>query len=216
MGIKYGQMARATWDMLQQPFEPMASGRFIDAVADSWLMDQLYSRMTAGLPPDAVERLRRLTRTELDEAALLALPENTFGHGYARHQRRNGYDLNGNLPGTPAVRAAIERNWVLHRFGRLHDMMHYLLGFGTDSPGEAGLQLFNFLNFREPYGALAMASLPIILYQHGQPRQTLSELRRAWRLGRQARNLLMTPLEEMLPLDLGEVRRTLGIHLEAR
>ncbi|HYO53323.1 Coq4 family protein [Archangium sp.] len=211
MGIKYGQMLGAVGELLQKPFDPFSIGKFVDAVDDFWVVRRLYTQMVSGIEPGHEQRLRRLTQKVLDEKELLALPENTFGYRYAVHQRQRGYDINGELPGVPMVREVLARNWVFHRFVRLHDMMHFLLAFDSDPPGEAGLQLFDMLNFRDPYGALSMLGLPIIVYQYGQPPEILRELRRGWRLGRRTQNLLLAPLEDMLPWELEEVRRHLGI-----
>jgi ubiquinone biosynthesis protein Coq4 len=204
-------MLEAVGELLQKPFDPRSIGKFVDAVDEFWVIEQLYAHVVSGITPEHAERLRHLTKKVLDEKELLALPENTFGYRYAVHQRQRGYDINGELPGVPVVREVLARNWVFHRFVRLHDMMHFLLGFDSDPPGEAGLQLFDVLNFRDPYGALSMAGLPIIVYQYGQPLEMLRELQRGWQLGRRTQNLLLAPLEDMLSSELEEVRRQLGI-----
>ena len=106
-----------------------------------------------------------------------------------------------------------ERNWYLQRLSRLHDMLHLLLDFDIDPPAETALQFFHYWNFREPFGGMAMFSLPFILYRHGRARQTARDVWRAWRLSTEVENLFLAPVEEMFAEDLDGVRRRLGIVL---
>jgi ubiquinone biosynthesis protein Coq4 len=211
MAIKYKLAVDASLKLLLEPFDPLETGKVIDAFADSWLLARLHARMVEGLPPEQVEKLRTLTLTPLQDERLLAMPENSFGHRYVTYMHGRGYALNIKHDIYPPVDEVFARNWFLQRMARVHDMLHLLLGFGVDPPGEAAMFLFHIRNFREPFGAMAMAILPFILRRHGQVRKTALELQRSWRLASAAENIFVTPIEEMLEEELGEVRHRLGI-----
>lgn len=211
MAGKVRQGLRATFHLVRDPLAPRNIGMMLDAIGDVGVMQRLRGRMVAGLTPEEKERLRQLTAVPTDVEALLALPEDTFGHQLALHLRSHGFAPDGEHTEFPAVNALFARDWVLGRFARLHDMLHVLLGFDTSPAEEVAMQLFHLVNFGEPNGVLAMAALPLVLYRHGEPRRTARELRRAWVLARQAHNLFTSPVEELLPLNLDEARRRLGI-----
>jgi ubiquinone biosynthesis protein Coq4 len=211
MGIKYTLALDASLKLLREPFDPQETGKLIDALADSRLLARLHERMIRGIPPEQVEKLRTLTCTPLEEEVLLALPEDTFGYRYADYMRKRGFSLQSEHDIYPPVNQVFAQSWLLHRLARLHDMLHLLLGFDIEAPSEAAMQLFHWRNFREPFGAMAMASLPFIFYRHGRVLETTLALRRAWRLASEAENLFVTPLEEMFADNLGDVRRRLRL-----
>src|SRR5262249_32044108 len=158
------------------------TGKLFDAFAGFWVIEKLYDRMMAGVPPERAARLRALTGEPLDEAALMALPERSFGHRYAVYMRDKRYHLGGRHSDFPPVNEAFAKNWILHGSAKVHDRAHVPLGFAADPPAEVGMQLFHLRNFGEPWGAVAVASLPLILVRRGQPRATLAAMRRALRL----------------------------------
>jgi ubiquinone biosynthesis protein Coq4 len=187
MGGKVRQGLVASWRSLRDPLGPENVGMLLDALADVGFMQRLRERLVADLSPEQREHLRRLTQLPTDVDALLKLPEDTFGHIFARHLRRHGF------------------------LARLHDMLHVLLGFDITPAGEVAMQLFHFVNFGELHGALAIAGLPLLVYSYGQPMEMAREMKRAWTLARQAPNLFVMPVEELLPLPLDEARRRIGI-----
>jgi hypothetical protein len=79
-----------------------------------------------------------------------------------------------------------------------------------------GLQVFNLRNYQEPFGALALASLPYAALVRGDAPGMIREMVRGWRLGRDLPNLFLSPIEELLALDLDEARARLGIPEGAR
>ncbi|MFP2924554.1 Coq4 family protein [Pyxidicoccus sp. 3LG] len=211
MGGKVRQGLVASWRSLRAPLEPENIGMMLDAFADAGFMQRLRARLVADLTPEQREHLRGLMQVPTDVDALLRLPEDTFGHHFARHLRRHGFPPDGAHVAFPAVNQAFARDWILGRFARLHDMLHVLLGFDITPAGEVAMQLFHFVNFGELHGALALAGLPLLVYHYGQPREMAREMKRAWTLARQAPNLFVMPVEELLPLPLDEARRRIGI-----
>ncbi len=211
--IKYRQAIEAALEIFERPLAAAPTGKLFDAFAGSWVVERLYERMVADLPPERAEHLRALTRTEADAAALLALPEHTFGHQFSAYMQRRAFALDGEHTEFVPVNEAFERNWIMHRFAKVHDFAHVLLDIDIDPPGETAMQLFHLVNFGEPWGVAAVASLPLIVARHGQPREMLAAMGRAARIAREADNVFLAPLEEWLEDDLAAVRRRLGIVL---
>jgi ubiquinone biosynthesis protein Coq4 len=211
MAVRFRQAAVAVAELLKNPFASSPSVRLVDAMALSWLLDRLHERMVEGLSEQARERLRALTRDPIDVDALLRLPPNTFGHQYAAFLRRHGLSASAVVDVYPPIAETFERRWIPWRSAKLHDMHHFLLDFPLSPRGETALQLFNLLNFREPWGALAMASLPLVIFKFGEPLLLLREMARAWSLSSRAENLWTTPFEELFAMDLSELRAQLRI-----
>ncbi len=211
MPIKLLQALEATVTLIPDPTQLPSILQLIDAVADSEPMRWLYRRMFRTLPAEQLVHLKELTMQPLDAWALAGLPERTFGHQYVAFLDRNGLSPDTWLHAYPPMARTLERNWLLRRFYRLHDMHHVLLGFPPDVAGEMGLQAFNHRNFGEPLSLLALLSLPVVVARSGQRACILGQVRRGWSLGAHAENLLYAPLEDMLELDISEVRRRLGL-----
>lgn len=211
MGLKATQALRAAAVLVRDPFDFPASIQLADALAGWSVVQRLHERMLKGLDPERVAYLRELTLKPLDLEALGRLPENTFGYRYAAFMREHGLDMNPQVQVHPPFAKLLEENWLVARHARLHDLHHVLTGWEVKPPDELGLLVFNTRNFREPFGILALASVPIAVARHGEPARMLREVWRGWRLGREAENLFQTPLEEYLELDLDEVRRRLRL-----
>jgi len=216
MALKVFQALEATATLVRDPFDFPAAMRFADAVLETGPMRRLYRRMVAGLSPAELEHLRRLTVTPLDLDALARLPAGTFGHRYAQLFRAEGLDPNAQASAFAPTGALMEKNWIVLRFARVHDMHHVLMDFRTDVPGEQGLQMFNLRNFGEPFALLALLATPVVIARYDGRLQTLREMGRGWRLGGRTVNLFQLPLEEYLARELGEVRRELGIDARRR
>lgn len=139
-----------------------------------------------------------LDATTVDTATLAALPENTFGHAYARHMLDANLDadLFQAPPDLPPVIA-----YFAQRFRQTHDVWHVLSGCGIDVPGEIALQAFCHGQLGTPAPALA-AIVGSVRYGLGDP----SVARRSWdayRRGKRARFLLAVRWEALWaePLD---------------
>src|SRR5262249_51768425 len=154
MPFKPLQAARAAVDLVVDPMNYNAAMRFGDALADWPVMRWLYARMLDGISPAEREHLRELTGRPIDLEALTRLPENTFGHAVSRFMRDNALNASAQIASYPPIAEAIERDWILKRFARSHDLHHVLTDFAVDPAAEIGLQIFDAVNFRQPYALL--------------------------------------------------------------
>lgn len=151
----------------------------------------------------------------IDLDALATLPDGTFGREYARHMRENGlvpFHVTARIP-----QDMLERNAFAVRYAVTHDMIHLLLGFATDLPGEIGVLAFAVA---QGYSRTQWVSLvfAIVLYPLFAPLRALDvfrELRRGWRLGKAARFVLGERLEDRFAEPLADVRRSLGLPAHA-
>ena len=147
----------------------------------------------------------------LDLAALAALPEDTFGHAYARFMRTHSLDLievTGNLPAE-----MVARNAFNVRYGIIHDMTHVLLGFDVSWPGEVGVWAFiGAQNYSRQFNLAGWLSLFVApLFSPLRVGEAISAWKRGRALARGAKLLITERLEEQLHRPLAEVRAELGI-----
>lgn len=211
MPLKTRQAARAAFDLVRDPLNYNAAMRFGDALADWSVMRWLYRRMIDELSPPEQLHLRELTDRPVDLDALSRLPPSTFGHAVARFMRDNEFNWGAQVRSFPGIGDAIQRDWILRRFSRAHDFHHVVTGYAGDIPAEIGLQVFDWRNFGEPYGFLALLSVPVVIAKYGQPRRTLAEVWRGLRMGPRVKNLMTAPFEDWFDRDLDDVRRDLGV-----
>jgi ubiquinone biosynthesis protein COQ4 len=211
VSIKYIQALSAMPALAREPFDVSAIVKFVDALADWSVKNAVYRRTLAGRSADLVAYLRARTFEPVDLDGLAALPENTFGHQYARFFRANELSVTGQIDSYPDIVKVFERDWMTCRFIKTHDMVHLLLGLGVEPHGEMGVQVFNFRNFKEPYGGLAFLGFPFAVARYGRPLRMARDMAEGWRLGGQAENLFFVPLEDMYADDLEDVRAWVGI-----
>jgi ubiquinone biosynthesis protein Coq4 len=209
--VKYRQALRAMSVLWWKPFEFDALNLMVDAVSLSWPVQTWYRRMIERAPKETVEHLRELTKQPLEIDELLKLPENTFGYQYAVFFKEHYIAAGGHVGAAPGLVETFERDWVTHRFFKIHDILHALVGFGVDVPAEMGLQVFNMMNLREPYGIASVAATPYMMLRYGQPVKMVKQMIRGYQLSGKAYNLFFAPFEEMWEVDFNEVRARLGL-----
>jgi ubiquinone biosynthesis protein Coq4 len=150
------------------------------------------------LPPIRMEALRQL-------------PDGSFGREYARHMddcKLQPFEVSERVE-----REVIERNVFAARYAVTHDIFHLLLGFDTTWAGEMGVLAFAAAQgySRALRVSLVAATVLYPLFSPRMARRTWRNLRRGWRLGKQAGFLLGQRFEEQWERPLTEVRRGLGL-----
>jgi ubiquinone biosynthesis protein Coq4 len=174
-------------------------------------MQWAYARMVAALSPEEREELRKKTLIPLDLAALRAMPKGSVGRAYADYLDEHGYFADYYLRAWPASRETFERNWVMLRWAKTHDFHHVLLGLSGEDPDEIGLQIFNLINFGEPWGAATLLGLPYILLRYKRPLLTLQRVKATVGAGRHMESVLVFPWEDQLLTPVVELRRRFGL-----
>ncbi len=214
MGIKLRQALGTLPDLFRDPYDLSRVVELYDALSTWAPIELAYDAMVRGL--DATERaaLAALTTEPLDIDALTALPSGTLGRGYIDFLEDHDLAPDYWIQAYPASVATTERNWVMHRFAKTHDFHHVVLGASASLPDEIGLQVFNFLNFGEPYGFASVGALPFVMLRYPAWKATL---RAVWRLGRVAPrmdNLFLFPWEHHYATPVTALRARFGMPAE--
>jgi ubiquinone biosynthesis protein Coq4 len=208
--LKVRQALKAAGVLAVDPFDFQALNKMVDACSLAWPVQAWYRVLLRRVPRERLEHLRVLTQRPLDYDELEALPEGTFGKRYASFCREHRIVMGGHALSAPELHETFAADWVTHRFFKIHDILHCIVGFGTTVAAELGLQMFDFLNLREPYGLLAIASSPYMVLHYGAPRDTVREIVRGAALAQKSGNLFFAPFEEMWTMDYDDARRLLG------
>ena len=143
---------------------------------------------------------------------LTELPEGSLGHEYARYLATLKFD------DFWAVMDDFERTSIAHyvgyRYFRLHDFLHWILGFEPYDPvGETEIEAFMYAQTGMPNNLLFIGGYLTFLARK-QPSmipELLAANLEAYRYGKRTAELMLVDWREHLGRPLEEVRRDLGI-----
>lgn len=148
---------------------------------------------------------------DADLDALRALPEGTLGRETVRFVEDNGltwglYDLPMEWVEDPEVA------WVLGRYQTSHDLIHAVLGLGVSEPEELVLHGFMLAQTGFPV-SLALVAIGGLQHILLKPRNWhhVALMRRAWREGRRAANVVGVYWERYWETPLPELRARLRV-----
>jgi ubiquinone biosynthesis protein Coq4 len=178
--------------------------------------------LIAGFMPEEIEskytpltsRMMELLYKEVNLDKLKNLPDNTFGHHYWLFLSENQLSP---FNFSEKYKGIFSKHPVLIRSARLHDMIHVLTNCNTTMLGE--FAVFSFISKQNYVPSASKSfyrtSFVYYLFYLLKDRKFLKELRIAhkWAIlsASKAKDLMEQPLEEMLSLNLHELRHELGI-----
>ncbi len=111
---------------------------------------------------------------------------------------------------TPIENEDADREYLGLRLIEMHDLWHVLTGYGRDDTGELANLWFSYGQF----GQLGMGFIAFLGTLDGPKRRGWYRyMRNAYRRGRQAKFLVATRMEELLPLPIDDARTLLGVSL---
>lgn len=147
---------------------------------------------------------------DLDLSVLERLPEESFGHAFARYFRDNGIH-----PFITLFEVRTDSDYISKRYRETHDIFHVLTGYGTDIAGEMELQAFAMgnLGIRAPLLIVPMGSL-MLLKDRPKGFRAGDFFRRIWkayRRGKQTPSLLRFPYELHWSTPLETLRAQLSL-----
>lgn len=149
----------------------------------------------------------------IDLARLSALPEGSLGRSYADQLQSQGLTPESLIDPSPISSPA---QYITHRLRETHDIIHVLTGFGTDGPGELGLQAFNLAQVRSPLAVLLIFGGLLSSLQNDEPLEPLLRaLARGFELGLAAPCLISHKLEEGWERPLSSWRQELKLPFRA-
>ena len=178
------------------------------SLQNSTLSAQMFRHLLAN--PEIAALVQENWRPgSIDLDALLALPEGSLGHVYAHQLRAQGLTPDSLIDPTPVHSP---EDYITHRLRETHDIVHVLTGFGTDGPGELGLQAFNLAQNRSPLAVLLIFGGMLSALQNDEPLEDLLEaLSRGFQMGLKARCLIAQKLEDGWDRPLAEWRQALDL-----
>lgn len=152
--------------------------------------------------------LKPLTFSLLEIEPLAKLPKNTFGYAYWEFLNRNKLTP---FNFSERVSKIADRYPVSARYTRVHDMVHTLLGFGTDFEGELGV-----------YAFIRQQNYSILLNRAANTARIFTRVFKPWawkslkeaedrgiHLSKNAKILITERLEDLLQEDLTTLRKKL-------
>lgn len=159
--------------------------------------------------PAVARALDERHRIHIDLPTLRKLPQGTLGREFADHMLANGLDPAA-LPDLPSPDAV---SFFRAHLYETHDIWHVITGFGTDWPGELGLQGFYMAQIPGPLPALllAMGAIRVAFIEPRESDRVFDEMTTGWRMARAARPLFGVHWDELWDVPLDEVRRKLGV-----
>ena len=140
-------------------------------------------------------------------AELLELPENTVGHALGQMLASQGFDhITADYPDTEVGRV---RRWL----ELTHDLWHVTTGFGTDIPGELGVQAVYLAQLDERISMFAMGVFMLKSVQEDRERVHLcfDAISLGWAMGRDMEQLASVDWIAELETPLDELRARLGV-----
>jgi ubiquinone biosynthesis protein COQ4 len=204
-----------------------AVGAFVKLATDLGRLNEVFSLadgladpVNLGAVRDHVARdgvgaaaLRERSRVRVDIASLRALPPGTLGRAFAEHMIANDLDP----AAIPTLPDGDELAYIRAHLYETHDLWHVVTGFGTDVPGELGLQAFYSAQLpgKLPTAILAAAFVNTLVKHFEERDARLQQIVRGFVLGRRARQLFGVRWDELWSTPLVEVRRLLDVDLAA-
>lgn len=172
-----------------------------------WRLSREYLTAQPGVADRVQERYLAET-PDLD--ALLNCPPDSLGHVFAKHMKVSGFDPEFYRK----VMVMDDASYIALRLRQTHDIYHIVTGFGTDIPGEIGLQAFQFAQTRSPLGiALIASSFAHTLSSTAGLTQIMEGIYRGWYMGIHAKPFLAQKWEQGWDKPVAAWRAELDIQL---
>jgi ubiquinone biosynthesis protein COQ4 len=205
---------RAVRALLADPDDTAQVFRVIRALRGR-TFERLYRRTLADPVGGRILReRRRLLPTLSNREALLALPEDTLGHAYARFMETEQLSAGGLVEASESddrlQPISPEAEVLGERLRDMHDLWHVVTGYGRDLLGEAALLAFTYAQTRNR-GVGVIVGVALYKLYRARAHQGVALIRGAYRRGRKAALLPAADWEELLELPLDEVRRRLRV-----
>jgi len=150
----------------------------------------------------------------VDQEALHRLPEGTLGRAYAEFMAERGLrheDLKLVEGGER------DMDWIRNHLRETHDLWHVVTGFGTDIPGELGLQAFYCAQVKGPLPVLilSMGLINTLLFSMESLDERLTAISHGYQLGKRTKPLFGLDFRASFARPLADLRGELGLPADA-
>lgn len=205
--LNMAKAARAFWRITMDPDRLNEVFELAYSLADDKVMSEMVDYVRRD--PIGAQALAERPRLKVDLDELRHLPEGTLGRVFADKMIEQGLDP----AAIPSLPSTDDKEFIQAHLFETHDVWHAVTGFGTDVPGELGLQAFYMAQLigKLPTAILASGFLNTLLFNHDQRERRMDEIARGWQLGRKSRQLFGVRWDKLWSTPLVEVRRALGL-----
>lgn len=182
------------------------------ALAETFFPHETLSRIALALAASPVtERAlaERVRLERIDLARLRKMPVGSLGYEFAAHMDRERLD-----PATlPKLTATSDPMFVRAHLFETHDIWHVVTGFGTDVPGEIGVQAFYLAQFPSRLASTILAAglLHASMVAIDRKDAFLEAIVSGYTLGRNAKPLFGVRWDDLWETSLATIRADLGI-----
>jgi len=103
-------------------------------------------------------------------------------------------------------------SYIALRIRQAHDIWHLVTGFGTDLPGEMGIQAFSLAQTRSPLAVMLLsATVLYTIKTAGSLNEIVAGIQQGWQMGEKAKPFLAQKWEEHWEKPLSEWRAELNV-----
>lgn len=160
------------------------------------------------------ERTNILDKLE-DRTYLASLPDESLGREYLAFIKDEKLSADALIKASEIGRSDIQSQDLIFYFDRsrdVHDLWHVLTGYGRDGFGEACVVAYSYAQTKS-LGFAAIALMGGYEFKKAMPKNPIwGAIWQAYRNGRKSNWLMGEAYEELLPMNLDEVRQKLNIH----
>ena len=205
--LNMAKAARAFWRITMDPNRLNEVFELAYSLADDKVMGEMVDYVKRD--STGAQALAERPRLQVDLSQLRHLPEGTLGRVFADSMIAQGLDP----AAIPTLPSNDDKEYIQAHLFETHDVWHAVTGFGTDVPGELGLQAFYMAQLigKLPTAILASGFLNTLLFNHDERGRRMDEIARGWQMGRRARQLFGVRWDKLWATPLAEVRRALGL-----
>lgn len=182
-------------DALKKSTPPELIAQFMEKAYDDPKLDEAFQQKYWPYMP-AFDELKKM-------------PVGTFGNEFAQFITK--WNLDKDI--FPRPNFSTKSDYLLSRIYQAHDAWHVLTGYNPVIEDELALQAFGVGQYKQPISLLIISGglLHILEKSPARAMEALSAISSGFERGKQAHNLLTSPLIERFADPIEEVRRDLGI-----
>ena len=217
--VNYPRAIKGMWDLIGDKEDTTHVFTVVRNLNGTTLDGAFHRFVRSDVGERAIRDPLHLLRAMDDRDRLRALPEDTFGHAYARFMDREGLSTNGVQEAAVAAGTdydALRRDYpYAYAFfwhqNLSHDLYHVLTRYGRDGLGEGAVLRFTHEHTRSR-GIKFIARFAGLRFRIADPTIPAGAImREAAKLGREAEDFVTADWAALLELPLDEVRRRLNV-----
>lgn len=155
---------------------------------------------------EVIDGREKIPNLNLDELA--TYPKETLGYVFAEHMKKNGLD-----PNFYDVGFTDDVSYLYYRYGKVHDLLHVVTGFGTSVQGEMGILSYSFAQSKGP-GVMMVAALVLlhgVFFKPHELFQYVQSFHAGWTMGLRSNPYFTYDWGKALKMPLADVRAELKL-----